>query len=263
MADKRLRAMIIAFRAYKAYGLNFALLLASFPVYLIVIYFIWQAILQNSTGFSITLGSIFTYYLINYSIGWCLGESSVANTLSREVIRGKIVIFLVRPMNYMENTLFERLSKFLFWLPIFLISTAVISFLIPLEISSDIAMIVFFVVFLFLAWLLNFMIYFSLGTLSFWFEKNDGIIQIFRNVTSLFRGSWIPLTLLPLWFQSISDLLPFKFIIFVPVSVAQGKIPFSDMLALALTCIFWIALFFGLSCLLWRKGLKHFTGHGV
>lgn len=80
---------------------------------------------------------------------------------------------------------------------------------------------------------LRFAFMLCIAFLSFWIEGHPPFIG---HMSRLFGGSLVPLTFLPAAFQQLSDVLPFKFMLYFPTSVFLGKVSRADFLTGTLLC---------------------------
>ena len=59
--------------------------------------------------------------------------------------------------------------------------------------------------------------------LTFWMEGSSGLEHFKWIILTLFSGAMIPMEFMPDWLQKISNILPFKYVFAVPISVLQNK----------------------------------------
>jgi ABC-2 type transport system permease protein len=78
-----------------------------------------------------------------------------------------------------------------------------------------------------------------------------------------FGGAWIPLSLLPLWVQGVSDILPFKYCISFPALILLGKLSIEEIIGSFAILIIWILVFYFTAKVVWERGIRRFTGYGV
>ncbi|MDP2860721.1 MAG: ABC-2 family transporter protein, partial [bacterium] len=75
-----------------------------------------------------------------------------------------------------------------------------------------------------LAFFLAFIFSYAFGMLSFWFLEINGL-KNFKDVSvMLLSGQILPLSFLPAGFLAVNNFLPFKYWLFFPVSLMQGKL---------------------------------------
>ncbi len=259
--NKNLRMVLTQFKTSKAYWFDFLTSLAVFPVYAALTYFLWKELIAN--GFSISLHDIFSYYVVMFFTGRIIHAGDCSRIISRQVVKGMIAYWLIRPMSYFSNLLNKRTGTmffiFLTSFPIFLAT----SMLVPLNITTDLLVVLLYLFSLFLGFLLSLMFYFALGLSALWIEENWGLMWMARLVQNFLAGSWIPLYLFPEAIKNALLLLPFKYMGYFQVMLLQGKIPYSSLLQEFVVMFSWIIVFYVLMGIAWRIGRKHIEGHGV
>jgi ABC-2 type transport system permease protein len=78
----------------------------------------------------------------------------------------------------------------------------------------------------------------------------------------ILAGAIIPLSFFPEILQKISLLLPFQFLIYLPMNIYLGKIPLTQAPFELLKEIGWIAGFGLLNLFIWRKGVRQYVAMG-
>jgi ABC-2 type transport system permease protein len=93
-----------------------------------------------------------------------------------------------------------------------------------------------------------------LASLSFWFVRVENLLEIFQSVYQ--AGRW-PVSLYPGWLRfGLTFIVPVAFAITVPVEALTGRL---DILTF-LGAIGLAILLFIIARVVWRMGLKHYSG---
>lgn len=93
-----------------------------------------------------------------------------------------------------------------------------------------------------------------LATLSFWFVRVENILEIFRSMYE--AGRW-PISLYPGWLRfALTFIVPVAFAVTVPAEALTGRLDAVTLLG-ALTLA---AVLFTLSRILWKTGLRQYSG---
>jgi len=71
-----------------------------------------------------------------------------------------------------------------------------------------------------------------------------------------------PLDLVPAKFFLIFYYLPFKFVYFFPIQVAQGRLSSMELYKGLALLLFWCILLYFVSKLMWKRGLKKYGAYG-
>ncbi len=247
------------------YRFHFFTSLISAPVSLIVYWFLWKAIFSYSGEDiinSFTLTEMINYFTISIVIGIII-YSDIESWLSQEVVHGEIIDPLLRPVSLFNWYYFSELGIKSFGLiiqviPIMLIGLAFFSLKFP-----SIVYLIFFLISVILASIINFLMSYAVGISSFWLKKISGIKRMKKAVINFLGGALIPLTFFPLWFQSISKFLPFEYTRSVPINIFIGKSSQDEIILSMLIQIIWIALLASLTLFMTKKAIKKFTGEGT
>jgi ABC-2 type transport system permease protein len=263
MVDKKLRIMLINLNQLKAYSVNFLFRMAFFPIFIIITYFLWKVILENSAIPGMTLGFLVTYYVTIYAIQVITSQIAIAETISEEVVQGSMVVSLLRPISYRSYIFWTRALYFLFNLVLFLAILFGLSLIFDMHFTSDPLMIVMFLISLIFAFLMNFAMYFTIGLSAFWMEENWGLINTFNFITTFLAGTWIPLSLLSGMLKDITFLLPFRLTAYSQVSIIEGSLSLSQALQDIGLMIIWTAIFFFIAKVVWKMAERKYTGYGV
>jgi ABC-2 type transport system permease protein len=102
---------------------------------------------------------------------------------------------------------------------------------------------------------------------AFWLTNTDGIRRMFMILRDVCAGMFIPLSFFPESLQKLMFFLPFQFITYVPTRVFIGSY---ELAGLSLTIPevvglqgIAVLLMWLVSELLWRMGIRKFTGVGA
>ena len=80
-------------------------------------------------------------------------------------------------------------------------------------------------------------------------------------MSNFFNGSLIPLDAFPAWFITLSDWLPFKYLMFLPIQAFLGRYTF-DFPTIIIGLI-WLLILSTAAGLTWRRGLTQYEGQGI
>ncbi len=93
-----------------------------------------------------------------------------------------------------------------------------------------------------------------LATLSFWFVRVENILEIFRSMYE--AGRW-PVSLYPGWLRfGLTFIVPVAFATTVPAEALTGRLTLETLLGAVVLA----ALLFTVSRVVWRIGLRHYSG---
>lgn len=193
-----------------------------------VLFFVWKAIFEQvDTLNNFTLAQIINYYLLVIVVER-LSATHFEGWRSEEIRMGKIDYFLTRPFSYISELYSKEISSklisIIFSFPI--ISAFFIANILIYNIDQSyitITNLLIFLALMLLAHTIQFFIALWIVLIAFWTEGSSGLEHFKWIVMTLFSGAMIPIEFMPNWLQNISNILPFKYVFAVPISILQNK----------------------------------------
>lgn len=239
-------------------------LMAFIPPFALYIY--WRGALLSSGGTIAgwNLSSISTYYFMVAIASSFLMAHIEVDVAGPDIQRGELAKYLMKPFSYYFFKLFLEIPYrilqgsygvlVLFFFALFFPKLVVI--------TGDIETLIFSVIILVLAFLLSFTFKMVVGLTAFWLTDIGGFNQLVEAFILLFGGFLLPLSLLPSVFSQIAYILPFSYMIYFPIIALQGGQTVVQLIQIIAMQIFWLLVIGRLYSLLWRMGIKKFTGIG-
>ena len=247
------------------FRLSFVIMVIGNLLYLIVTYFLWKAVFASVDGDTVN-GMTFTdtlIYLVLATALYGFMEMYLVREIGRNIQSGKIVLDLLKPMPYRRYLFWSYsgsfVTQFFFtFLPTFIVVTIVTHGAVPLGIN-----LVWFVLSVVFAVMINFSIDFIIGTVCLFTESIWGINIMKQVVVLLLSGATIPLAFFPDKLRTVVNYLPFQSIYNAPLSLLLQEHP--DMQTVCSTLglqIFWAAALTLLSVAFWNRSLRQITVNG-
>lgn len=182
----------------------------------------------------------------------------------REIKEGKISNYLVKPLRvsgyYFVFGTVGKLSQFL-WSSIAFLVLVFAFRLYPLFYFGDVH-VGAFAVFFIAAWFIQWLIFYTAALLAFWMEEVWGITFTIRVLADIAAGAFLPLSLFAPFWQNVFDMLPFKYIIAVPVNALLGRLPLDKLLPTLGGAIVWLIVLALLSHIAMRRGIRRYSAVG-
>lgn len=234
-------------------------------VYLVIIYFLWKAIYASSpvdTVCGMTFQDTLIYLVLASSI-FSFMETYLVFVMGNDVQTGKIVVDLVKPMDYKALVFWTSSGDltsgfFLSFLPTFI----VVFFLTNGAIKLGVNLPLFFLSAAF-AIMINFNINFTVGTVCLYTESNWGVNMVKEVIVLLLSGATVPLAFFPPAFRTVVEALPFQAIYNVPLQILiNSELGAKEYLIYFATQIFWVFVTAIISRLFWKKSVKVITVNG-
>jgi ABC-2 type transport system permease protein len=254
---------------YKEWAVYRSHMLASLfigPIYFLVQMFIWTAIYSTrDTVGGLQLEEMIAYYGVAALLSYATFDFADWN-LQMLIRTGKFTTFLLRPVSHRYFAFSQKaghrvLGFTLEMIPVWCIFAFVFGiWLVPSNWLWAITSVL-------LSFILVFLVHYCIGLAAFWMTNTGGLRMVLHLVTNLCAGAIIPLTLFPDWLQQALLVLPFPYMLYVPVRVFIGSYELAGVSLSIPSLVAWqslIVLFMLLvSELLWRLGIRRFTGVGA
>lgn len=199
----------------------------------------------------------FAVFLIRQlTVVWVIYE------FEREVVEGKLSPRLLQPidpvMHHISNHISERFAR----MPFVFLLIGLFFFLYPQAFwVPSFANLVFFTLAAVLAFALRFLIQYTLAMLAFWTERATALENVWFLFFLFLSGMIAPLEVFPAAVRNVVMFTPFPYLINFPASILVG-LPV-DLTRGFLSILGWFLIFLGANRLLWRAGLKRYSGMGA
>ena len=227
-----------------------------------LLFYFWKAVYANrSTINEMNFSTMITYVIIALMLESYV--SGVGNNLSRGIKNGEIANELLKPYHYLDKLVsldigFKISNLIRISFPMFLISVLVLRVELP---GSPVSLFLFLISALF-GVLIGTQLDLLIGILAFWTTNTWGIKILRDSIIKFFSGALVPLTLFPQWFQIIGDYLPFKHMIFIPVSIYVGQFNTHESINCLLFQFLWLILLFSIVRIVWMLSIRKITIFG-
>lgn len=203
--------------------------------------FFWKALFINSDSVQgVNVDTMLVYTVVSSMISVVL-STNVERRITTSVQKGTIAIDMMRPVNVFGIFLAEDIATMiaLFFqnlLPIFVIG----SIFIKLPVPSSGFNLVLFLVSLFMAFWINWLLAGMFGMISFWAINMDALIQVKKHLIRLLSGSIIPLWFFPEGIRSVLECLPFAYLYQLPLNIYVGKQDVNGLIQGLLVQVLWL-----------------------
>jgi ABC-2 type transport system permease protein len=196
-----------------------------------------------------------------YLLVWCNNDKE----LSDSIISGDLALRLVKPMSLMKyefaKTIAVKALGFVFeFIPICIIYVILVY---PSFISC--ASILKYAIISLFAFLLYFFISFSIGITAFNSQSVNALLGLKGILINFAAGAFIPIEFFPKGLQSIIKMLPFQYILYVPIQFLLNKPETQNweyFIKVLSNLTLWIVVFYILCKISLRVMLKKFSTVG-
>ncbi|MFZ3076842.1 MAG: hypothetical protein WA139_00105 [Candidatus Aenigmatarchaeota archaeon] len=233
-------------------------------IILFVFYNMWSVVYKFSgtaiiSGFS--FATLMWFLLMSGSVTFTDSGRPIGKKISEEIKSGEIAYSLNKPYNFIAYNYAYYIGPALTSIFItFALGFALFAFLVGLPAVNP-AIIPFVTLTVILSVTINFLIYFSIGLLSLWFEDNSAFLWMQQKFVFILGGMLMPLEFFPKILQDIAINLPFAYIAYAP---AKLFVNFTSGLFIQTVFmqLLWIGIFAAIAVALFRFGSKKVSING-
>jgi ABC-2 type transport system permease protein len=209
-----------------------------------------------------SIAGIVLYYAFSKLITLVIQSQDIGRVIGDSIREGEIVSYLIKPINFKLKELFNTLGKSVFR---FIIYSPIFLFILIAEAhyaSLSYINIIYFFIALGVGFVIYYLTFYIVGISTFFLGFIMGLNFLMGTIINFLSGYLAPLDLFPAYIFKILEVLPFKFIMYVPISIIQGKMkPIEVWQNYLIGCV-WIIVLFFISNYLYKKGLEKYEAFG-
>ena len=254
----------VSFYDLMAYKADFVIYIIANMVFFFIYFALWKNIYQVngiSDIHSYSLVNTITYFFVTSFIFRL--DPGGAMYLNETIWNGSFTNDLIKPWSAIFVdvlfTLAELSVRVLLYLPFCLFIFIVAYQYIDLPTALNF---IYFLVTIFLGIFLNIFFFEIFHALCFHYGDQEANINLIVYVIAFPAGGFFPLAFLPETLRSIANVLPFRFLFDTPANIFLGKLSSAEILSAWGQMILWILVFFIIFYLIFKSGLKKYTGTG-
>ncbi len=246
------------------YRFNFFLGRLRSIIVLLMLYYLWIS-LSTSTGTfaGFSRKELVSYVLLTLTLRPLIFGGHSRN-LSIEINTGIFSKYLTMPLNIFIYNFFrdsaERIINLLFVIIEIIIFCSITGEMILMPASGNL---IFSIVAVCLAIVLYSLLIFTLSSLSFWSREAMGPRFLFDWFMDFSAGGYFPLSILSAGLYTILAYLPFYYLIYFPLVVVLNRQSVRDILLGFVVQVIWILILSGLTIIIWRRGIRKYSGEGI
>jgi ABC-2 type transport system permease protein len=229
--------------------------------------FLWKLIISESGSVAgYNYEKILAYYVLTKIFDTLsLGGRKIFKTFLKHIAKGDLSNNLIKPFStkayyIIQGLGYQIVSSFIQSLILILFlmidsSVRGILYINPTTIAYILIYIVLITVF-------NLIFHLCFSTIGFWTTSGNGIRVMLMITTRILKGSLFPIDIAPMWFVNLMKILPFMYTGFFPAKLLLGSIETKDVLWGIINLSIYSVIFFILTKILWKKGLKVYDSVG-
>jgi ABC-2 type transport system permease protein len=230
-----------------------------------LVYLIVWTIVSATSGGSVggyTTGDFAAYFIVlmlvnQFTYTWIMYE------FEYRVREGILSLALLKPVHPIHSDIADNISSKLITLPIMILIAAGLAVVFHASISLTPWAIALFIPALLLAFIVRFLIEWTLALAAFWTTRVGAINQTYFVLMLFLSGQIAPLTLLPSPVQLVAEILPFRWMIGFPVELLLGRLTLVEALTGLGVQVAWLLAGFVLLRIVWRAGVRVYSAVGA
>lgn len=226
----------------------------------------WRGAMQGKTEIAPTwtLSSMTSYYFLLTIIASVLMSHIEEDVSETDIKEGALTQYLMKPYSYFWMKFFQEIHYRLLQggYGVIVLLLFFLFFGIQITLVKNPLFILLTIPVFILGYFLSFVFKLIVGFVSFWTTDIRGLYSFIDIILIIFAGYIMPITLLIQPLEGVAKILPFSYIIYFPVTALQGKYNVQELIQIMGMQALWLFFFFLLYYILWKKGLKEFTGIG-
>ena len=229
-------------------------------IYLVV----WSVVSRSSGGSVGGFGpnEFAAYFIVlmlvnHFTFTWIMFEYEY------RVRQGALSFALLRPVHPIHADIADNVSYKLITMPLMLLAAGALAAVFRPSFHLLPWAAVAFVPVLALAFLVRFLVEWTLALTAFWTTRVSALNQAYFVVALFLSGQVAPLSLLPRPIQVAAAILPFRWTIGFPVELLLGRLTPAQALAGFAAQVAWLAASLVLLRIVWRAGVRTYSAVGA
>jgi ABC-2 type transport system permease protein len=230
-----------------------------------LIYLIVWSTVSNGSGGSVgdyTARQFAAYFIIlmlanQFTYTWIMYEYEY------RVREGYLSSMLLRPVHPIHADIADNISSKLISLPVICLVAVALAAIFRPTASLILWAVLAFIPALMLAFLIRFLVEWTLAQAAFWTTRVSAINQIYFVLVLFLSGQIAPLSLFPRPVQVLAALLPFRWMIGFPVELLLGRLTPLQALTGIGAQVLWVIIGLALLRIVWRAGIRIYSAVGA
>ncbi len=266
LAGKYANCVRTGFRAALEYRANFFMSLAGAIAPVVIQTALWIVLYgddPSASFFGFTFSQMVAYTVIAQLVSR-LVRTGFEYDVNWDIKTGSLDRYLVKPIGYFGYRLFsfigDKLVQTVF-MGFFLVA-AVVALTVVFGFSANLASVTLFALALFVAFLLNFLIFWCVALVGFWLTEIGYLFEAVRIVIIAASGGVLPLAVFGSEASRVLSFLPFRFTIQFPTEILSSRVRPEAVLPSFALAFAWILALVALGQFIWARGIRRFAAVG-
>jgi ABC-2 type transport system permease protein len=227
----------------------------------LILLFVWTAAAGNGTVGGLERPVFVSYYLcliivnqLTYPTShWVIGDNIRLGTLST---------WLLRPLPIIYEAVASDIALKIVCMPLVLVSVAGLAVFMGSGAGITPAGIAISMPVLLISCVLRFLTAYTLSLFAMWTQKIDSLLSVNDILVFLLAGQAAPTILLPGVLRTVSEYLPFRYMLGFPVEIVTGMLSYRQVLTGLLVQAVWLFAAMAVQRIVYRRGIGRFNAIG-
>lgn len=224
---------------------------------------VWSTVAEAQGGAvgGLTTGDLASYYIIYMIVNqltftWIMWEYEYA------IRSGTLAGLLLRPIHPIHRDIADNLAYKIITTGALLPVALLLGFFFHPTFAAEWWAVLLFVPALVLAYLLRFLLEWTLAMAAFWTTRTSALNQLYFTLMFFLAGRLAPLELFPQSIQNLATVLPFRWMVYFPVELLTRQLTWQAALTGLGMQALWLCLVLGILRFVWRVGVRQFSAVG-
>jgi ABC-2 type transport system permease protein len=259
---KYIAAFKLEMQGVMEYRMDFLMSLISGGFTVIIQFFLWTAIYGGSYE-----TELFGYeynqmvvYIVMAAIMARITATGFEYDIMSDIMEGNMNRFFVQPIAHMPFRIIGFLGRKVIECLMAVIIAAGLLILLSYTMGAEFTYYNILIALLIspLSLMINCMMFYFLSATSFWLTWGWGVFNGATVVTTILSGGIFPIGVFGETIVSVLRFLPFQYIIYFPLNIVVGNASRADIFEGVIMQVIWIFIFWVLSKLYWKVGMKKY-----
>ncbi|MDP4506724.1 ABC transporter permease [Nonomuraea turcica] len=247
----------IGFRLALAYRSNIIMTCVALVAQVFLLRMIWTSVYgSRPAAAGLTLEALLAYLTLANLQAFAT-HTIVSSTIHHRIRTGMVFFDLARPIGYLRQMaafqIGNTLGGLLMLAPVIPVVLLVGSITVPVNGPG-------YVITLVLGYVIAVQLALLISLIGFWTMEIGAISLLYRLVSQFFAGTMVPLAFFPGVLGEVAEILPFKYMGYVPAAVYVGHI--SDIAGPVVVELAWITGLWALLVLTWSRAHRRVVVQG-
>jgi ABC-2 type transport system permease protein len=247
----------IGFRLALAYRSHIIFTCVTLVAQVFLLRMIWTSVYgSRPTAAGLTLEALLAYLTLANLQAFAT-QTTVPRIMHQRLRTGMVFFDLARPVGYLRQMADFQVGNtagaLLLLAPVVPVVLLVGSITVPVNGTG-------YLITLVLGYVIAVQLALLISLIGFWTMESGAVSLLYRLVSQFFAGTMVPLAFFPGFLGVLADVLPFKYLGYVPASIYVGHI--TEVPGAVLAELAWIAGLSGLLALTWSRARRRVVIQG-